>query len=66
MYIFTDRHKWLTIEKCLFSLQTSLLCKAAIHAGVIADELGGRIHVTHQKGASRYRGVLANGIFSKA
>ncbi|XP_018419399.1 PREDICTED: discoidin, CUB and LCCL domain-containing protein 1 [Nanorana parkeri] len=45
---------------------TSLLCKAAIHAGVIADELGGQIHVTHQKGASRYRGVLANGIFSKA
>ncbi|XP_073483248.1 discoidin, CUB and LCCL domain-containing protein 1 [Aquarana catesbeiana] len=45
---------------------TSLLCKAAIHAGVIADELGGRIHVTHQKGASRYQGVLANGIFSKA
>ncbi|XP_077343179.1 discoidin, CUB and LCCL domain-containing protein 1 [Lithobates pipiens] len=45
---------------------TSLLCKAAIHAGVFADELGGRIHVTHQKGASRYRGVLANGIFSKA
>nr|DBA26607.1 TPA: hypothetical protein GDO54_010848 [Pyxicephalus adspersus] len=44
---------------------TSLLCKAAIHAGVIADELGGQIHVTHQKGASRYRGVLANGIFSK-
>ncbi|CAI9545855.1 unnamed protein product [Staurois parvus] len=45
---------------------TSLLCKAAVHAGVIADELGGQIHVTHQKGASRYRGVLANGIFSKA
>ncbi|KAM5163171.1 discoidin, CUB and LCCL domain-containing protein 1 [Mantella aurantiaca] len=45
---------------------TSLLCKAAIHAGIIADELGGQIHVTHQKGASRYRGVLANGIVSKA
>ncbi|XP_068087454.1 discoidin, CUB and LCCL domain-containing protein 1 [Hyperolius riggenbachi] len=44
---------------------TSLLCKAAIHAGVIADELGGQIHVTHYKGASRYRGVLANGIFSR-
>lgn len=44
---------------------TSLLCKAAIHAGVIADELGGQIHLAHYKGASRYRGVLANGIFSK-
>ncbi|XP_069831029.1 discoidin, CUB and LCCL domain-containing protein 1 [Dendropsophus ebraccatus] len=44
---------------------TSLLCKAAIHAGVIADELGGQIHLTHYKGASRYTGVLANGIFSK-
>ncbi|XP_063773280.1 discoidin, CUB and LCCL domain-containing protein 1 [Pseudophryne corroboree] len=44
---------------------TSLLCKAAIHAGVIADELGGQIHVTQYKGTSRYKGVLANGIFSK-
>ncbi|KAM3931622.1 discoidin, CUB and LCCL domain-containing protein 1 [Leptodactylus fuscus] len=44
---------------------TSLLCKAAIHAGVIADELGGQIHLTHYKGSSRYRGILANGIFSK-
>ncbi|KAM9317446.1 discoidin, CUB and LCCL domain-containing protein 1 [Gastrophryne carolinensis] len=45
---------------------TSLLCKAAIHAGVIADELGGQIHITLFKGASRYTGVLANGILSKA
>ncbi|XP_053316734.1 discoidin, CUB and LCCL domain-containing protein 1 [Spea bombifrons] len=44
---------------------TSLLCKAAIHAGVIADELGGQIQLTQRKGASRYRGVLANGILSK-
>ncbi|KAG8582552.1 hypothetical protein GDO81_008106 [Engystomops pustulosus] len=44
---------------------TSLLCKAAIHAGVIADELGGQIHLTHYKGASRYIGVMANGIVSK-
>ncbi|KAM4771018.1 discoidin, CUB and LCCL domain-containing protein 1 [Rhinophrynus dorsalis] len=44
---------------------TSLLCKAAIHAGVIADELGGQIRLTQHKGISRYRGVLANGILSK-
>ncbi|OXB61948.1 hypothetical protein ASZ78_013993 [Callipepla squamata] len=42
--------------------QTSLLCKSAIHAGVIADELGGQISVTQQKGISRYEGVVANGI----
>ncbi|XP_078504612.1 discoidin, CUB and LCCL domain-containing protein 1 [Lissotriton helveticus] len=43
---------------------TSLLCKAAIHAGVIADEQGGRINVTQHKGIGRYEGVLANGITS--
>lgn len=46
-------------------LQTSLLCKSAIHAGVIADELGGRISVVQQKGTSRYQGILANGILSQ-
>ncbi|XP_018119915.1 discoidin, CUB and LCCL domain containing 1 S homeolog isoform X2 [Xenopus laevis] len=44
---------------------TSLLCKAAIHAGIIADELGGQIQVNQHKGISRYRGFLANGILSK-
>ncbi|CAH2252037.1 discoidin, CUB and LCCL domain-containing 1 [Pelobates cultripes] len=44
---------------------TSLLCKSAIHAGVIANELGGQIHVSRLKSLSRYRGVLANGILSK-
>ncbi|XP_077157273.1 discoidin, CUB and LCCL domain-containing protein 1 isoform X2 [Paroedura picta] len=44
---------------------TSLLCKSAIHAGVIADELGGQISVLQQKGASRYQGILANGILSQ-
>ncbi|KAM8952994.1 discoidin, CUB and LCCL domain-containing protein 1 [Pelodytes ibericus] len=44
---------------------TSLLCKAAVHAGVIADELGGQIQLSQLKGTSRYRGVLANGILSK-
>ncbi|XP_048348210.1 discoidin, CUB and LCCL domain-containing protein 1 [Sphaerodactylus townsendi] len=44
---------------------TSLLCKSAIHAGIIADELGGQISVIQQKGASRYQGILANGILSQ-
>ncbi|XP_038032932.1 discoidin, CUB and LCCL domain-containing protein 1 isoform X1 [Anas platyrhynchos] len=41
---------------------TSLLCKSAIHAGIIADELGGQISVTQQKGISHYEGVVANGV----
>uniref|UniRef100_A0A452E473 CUB domain-containing protein n=1 Tax=Capra hircus TaxID=9925 RepID=A0A452E473_CAPHI len=40
---------------------TSLLCKAAIHAGVIADEVGGQISMFLRKGISRYEGILANG-----
>ncbi|XP_004674155.1 PREDICTED: discoidin, CUB and LCCL domain-containing protein 1 [Condylura cristata] len=44
---------------------TSLLCKAAIHAGVIADELGGQISVLQSKGISRYEGILANGVLSR-
>lgn len=44
------------------AFQTSLLCKSAIHAGVIADELGGQISVTQQKGISHYEGVVANGV----
>lgn len=44
------------------AFQTSLLCKSAIHAGVIADELGGQISVTQQKGISRYEGGIANGV----
>uniref|UniRef100_A0A8C8SKA0 Discoidin, CUB and LCCL domain containing 1 n=1 Tax=Pelusios castaneus TaxID=367368 RepID=A0A8C8SKA0_9SAUR len=44
---------------------TSLLCKSAIHAGVVADELGGQINVIQQKGISHYEGILANGILSQ-
>ncbi|EMP38632.1 Discoidin, CUB and LCCL domain-containing protein 1 [Chelonia mydas] len=44
---------------------TSLLCKSAIHSGVVADELGGQINVIQQKGVSRYKGILANGILSQ-
>ncbi|XP_006879211.1 PREDICTED: discoidin, CUB and LCCL domain-containing protein 1 [Elephantulus edwardii] len=44
---------------------TSLLCKAAIHAGVIADELGGQISVLQSKGLRPYEGALANGVLSR-
>ncbi|XP_067881625.1 discoidin, CUB and LCCL domain-containing protein 1 isoform X1 [Heterodontus francisci] len=44
---------------------TSALCKAAIHAGVILDELGGKIDIVQRKGLSRYEGILANGVLSK-
>ncbi|KAM6185335.1 discoidin, CUB and LCCL domain-containing protein 1 [Rhynchocyon petersi] len=44
---------------------TSLLCKAAIHAGVIADELGGQISVLQSKGQRPYEGALANGVLSR-
>ncbi|XP_045699077.1 discoidin, CUB and LCCL domain-containing protein 1 [Phyllostomus hastatus] len=43
----------------------SLLCKAAVHAGIIADELGGQISVLQRKGISRYKGILANGVLSR-
>ncbi|KAB0394290.1 hypothetical protein E2I00_005700, partial [Balaenoptera physalus] len=45
--------------------ETSLLCKAAIHAGVIADEVGGQIGVLLRRGVSRYEGILANGVLSR-
>ncbi|MGH0157807.1 UNVERIFIED_CONTAM: hypothetical protein FKN15_034406 [Acipenser sinensis] len=44
---------------------TSVLCKAAIHAGVILDELGGQISVIQDKGLGRYEGIKANGIQTK-
>ncbi|XP_051031481.1 discoidin, CUB and LCCL domain-containing protein 1 [Phodopus roborovskii] len=44
---------------------TSLLCKAAIHAGVIADERGGRVNLLQSKGISHYEGTLANGVLSR-
>uniref|UniRef100_A0A3P9M6M6 Discoidin, CUB and LCCL domain containing 2 n=1 Tax=Oryzias latipes TaxID=8090 RepID=A0A3P9M6M6_ORYLA len=44
--------------------ETSPLCTAAIHAGVVSNALGGRIHVLSSKGISRYDGALANGVTS--
>ncbi|XP_041721845.1 discoidin, CUB and LCCL domain-containing protein 1 [Coregonus clupeaformis] len=44
---------------------TSVLCKAAVHAGVILDELGGWVSVETHKGLSHYPATRANGIQSK-
>ncbi|NXH11147.1 DCBD1 protein, partial [Bucco capensis] len=44
---------------------TSVLCKAAVHAGVIADELGGQLSLARQKGITLYESAFANGIHSK-
>ncbi|TRY58200.1 hypothetical protein DNTS_017411 [Danionella cerebrum] len=44
---------------------TSVLCKAAVHAGVIMDQFGGPITVEERRGLSHYPAVRANGIQSK-
>ncbi|XP_060778198.1 discoidin, CUB and LCCL domain-containing protein 1 isoform X2 [Neoarius graeffei] len=44
---------------------TSMLCKAAIHAGVISDNLGGIINVTRHRGITLYEPSFANGVLSR-
>ncbi|XP_063167979.1 discoidin, CUB and LCCL domain-containing protein 1-like [Candoia aspera] len=44
---------------------TSVLCKAAVHAGVILDEQGGPIVVSREKGVTLYKSSFANGLHSK-
>ncbi|XP_041877791.1 discoidin, CUB and LCCL domain-containing protein 1-like isoform X2 [Corvus kubaryi] len=44
---------------------TSVLCKAAVHAGVIADELGGQVTLSREKGITLYEAAFANGLHSK-
>uniref|UniRef100_A0ABM5ER06 Discoidin, CUB and LCCL domain-containing protein 1-like isoform X1 n=1 Tax=Pogona vitticeps TaxID=103695 RepID=A0ABM5ER06_9SAUR len=44
---------------------TSVLCKAAVHAGMILDEQGGEITVSQGKGISLYESAYANGLHSK-
>ncbi|XP_042295207.1 discoidin, CUB and LCCL domain-containing protein 1-like isoform X2 [Sceloporus undulatus] len=44
---------------------TSVLCKAAIHAGVILDEQGGEITILREKGITLYESAFANGLYSK-
>uniref|UniRef100_G1MSD5 Discoidin, CUB and LCCL domain containing 1 n=1 Tax=Meleagris gallopavo TaxID=9103 RepID=G1MSD5_MELGA len=44
---------------------TSVLCKAAVHAGVVADEVGGQVTLSRQKGITLYESAFANGLHSK-
>ncbi|XP_060772393.1 discoidin, CUB and LCCL domain-containing protein 1 isoform X2 [Neoarius graeffei] len=43
---------------------TSVLCKAAVHAGIFPDEYGGAITVEEQRGLRFYESVRANGVRS--
>ncbi|GAA6087398.1 discoidin, CUB and LCCL domain-containing protein 1 [Tachysurus ichikawai] len=45
--------------------ETSVLCKAAVHAGIIPDQFGGAITVEQERGLRYYESVQANGIKSK-
>ncbi|XP_058235441.1 discoidin, CUB and LCCL domain-containing protein 1 isoform X2 [Hemibagrus wyckioides] len=44
---------------------TSVLCKAAVHAGIFPDQFGGEVTVEEQRGLRYYESVQANGIKSK-
>ncbi|KAI4889509.1 hypothetical protein NFI96_029721 [Prochilodus magdalenae] len=44
---------------------TSVLCKAAVHAGIISDSQGGIISVSQQRSITLYESSFANGILSK-
>ncbi|XP_034031023.1 discoidin, CUB and LCCL domain-containing protein 1 [Thalassophryne amazonica] len=44
---------------------TSVLCKSAVHAGVMSDSLGGRVTVTRGRSLTLYESTFANGIVSK-
>ncbi|KAI5090807.1 discoidin, CUB and LCCL domain-containing protein 1 isoform X1 [Silurus meridionalis] len=44
---------------------TSVLCKAAVHAGIFPDQFGGAIAVEEHRGLRYYESVRANGIQSK-
>nr|XP_020511879.1 discoidin, CUB and LCCL domain-containing protein 1-like isoform X1 [Labrus bergylta] len=43
---------------------TSVLCKAAVHAGAVADSLGGHVTVNREKSLRLYESTFANGILS--
>lgn len=49
----------------LLSLQTSSICKAAVHAGVISDESGGYADVMPVDKKKNYVGSLRNGVRSE-
>ncbi|XP_072316344.1 discoidin, CUB and LCCL domain-containing protein 1 [Eucyclogobius newberryi] len=44
---------------------TSVLCKAAVHAGVTSDSVGGRVSVTRGRSPTLYESTFANGVLSK-
>uniref|UniRef100_A0A3B4AHK3 Uncharacterized protein n=1 Tax=Periophthalmus magnuspinnatus TaxID=409849 RepID=A0A3B4AHK3_9GOBI len=44
---------------------TSVLCKGAVHAGVISDSVGGRVTVTRERSLTLYESTFANGVLSK-
>uniref|UniRef100_A0A3Q3N068 Discoidin, CUB and LCCL domain containing 2 n=1 Tax=Mastacembelus armatus TaxID=205130 RepID=A0A3Q3N068_9TELE len=44
--------------------ESSPLCVAAIHAGVVSNAVGGRISVVSSKGIPHYEGTLANNVTS--
>ncbi|XP_056145520.1 discoidin, CUB and LCCL domain-containing protein 2 [Lampris incognitus] len=44
--------------------ESSPLCLAAIHAGVVSNAIGGRISVVSSKGIPHYEGTLANNVTS--
>lgn len=54
----------LLILLLLLFLQSSPLCMAAVHAGVISNAAGGRITVVNSKGIHRYEATLANNVTS--
>ena len=45
--------------------QTSVLCKAAVHAGVMSDSLGGQVSGSRERSLTLYDSSFANGILSK-
>ncbi|KAJ3598069.1 hypothetical protein NHX12_001583 [Muraenolepis orangiensis] len=44
---------------------TSVLCKSAVHGGVVSDNLGGRVTVTRGRSLKFYEATFANGVMSK-
>ncbi|KAM4633619.1 discoidin, CUB and LCCL domain-containing protein 1 isoform 2-T2 [Polymixia lowei] len=44
---------------------TSVLCKSAVHAGVVSDNQGGRATVNRGRSLTLYESTFANGILSK-
>ncbi|XP_028985168.1 discoidin, CUB and LCCL domain-containing protein 1 isoform X2 [Betta splendens] len=44
---------------------TSVLCRAAVHAGAVGENLGGRVTVTRGRSLTLYESTFANGILSR-